>query len=247
MSDNKAIKKTIEDKETYDFGDFKKILEILTGENGCPWDKVQTHETLRQYLIEECYEVLDAINKKDNENLKEELGDVLLQVVFHSVIAEKDGEFSLSGVIDGVAKKMIYRHPHIFSDAAAESPEEVLDNWEELKKKEKGYKTRTETLKNIPKSLPALTRAQKVLKKAETNDRLSSLPQILNELKDIFDNINTDSLSDNEYCECIIGDILIKTVKISNFLKINSEFALTNAVEKFINKFEHIDGDTLQK
>ncbi len=240
-------KQTIKDKETYDFDDFKKIMEILIGENGCPWDKVQTHETLRQYLIEECYEVLDAIDKKDAENLKEELGDVLLQVVFHSVLAEKDDEFTLSGVIDGVAKKMIYRHPHIFSDTSAENPEDVLDNWEELKKKEKGYKTQTETLKSIPKTLPALTRAQKVLKKADVNDDSSSLPKILNELKDIFDNINTDSLEDNKYYECIIGDILIKTVKISNFLKINSEFALTNAVEKFINKFEHIDGDTLQK
>lgn len=247
MSEKETIRETMKNKETYDFDDFKKIMEILTGENGCPWDKIQTHETLKQYLIEECYEVLEAINKKDAENLQEELGDVLLQIVFHSVLAEKDGKFSLSGVIDSVAKKMIYRHPHIFSDTSAESSDDVLNNWEELKKKEKGYKTQTETLKSIPKSLPALIRAQKVLKKAEVDNNDSSLSQILNELKDIFDNINTNSLVDNEYSQCIIGDILIKTVKISNFLKINSEFALTNAIEKFINKFEHIDGDTLQK
>ena len=105
MSEKETIRETIKNKETYDFDDFKKIMEILTGENGCPWDKIQTHETLKQYLIEECYEVLEAINKKDAENLQEELGDVLLQIVFHSVLAEKDGKFSLSGVIDSVAKK----------------------------------------------------------------------------------------------------------------------------------------------
>ncbi len=108
MSEKETIRETMKNKETYDFDDFKKIMEILTGENGCPWDKIQTHETLKQYLIEECYEVLEAINKKDAENLQEELGDVLLQIVFHSVLAEKDGKFSLSGVIDSVAKKMIY-------------------------------------------------------------------------------------------------------------------------------------------
>ncbi len=245
MRKSEPIKNIIENKETYSFEDFKKIMEILTGENGCPWDKIQTHETLKQYLIEECYEVIEAIDKKDDKNFCEELGDVLLQVVFHSIIAEGEKRFSLSDVIDGVSKKMIYRHPHIFSDTSAETPEKVLQNWEELKRKEKGYKTPSETLKSIPKNLPALMRAEKVLKKAETSENDLSLTEILDELKSVLNNIDTMSIDDNKYCECIIGEILIKTVKISNFLKINSEFALTNAVEKFINKFEYIDGDTL--
>jgi len=245
MSKTEQRKNKTEEKQNYNFDDFKKIMETLTGENGCPWDKTQTHETLKQYLIEECYEVLEAINEKDVENLREELGDVLLQVVFHSVLAEKSNEFSLSEVIDGISKKMIYRHPHVFSDVSAENAREVLLNWEELKKKEKGYKTPADPLKSVPKSLPALMRAQKVLKKAKTGETESSFIKTLNELKNTLNDINTDSLRNNEHCECIIGEILIKTVKISNFLKINSEFALTNAVEKFINMFEYNNGNAL--
>lgn len=234
---NTNIQNQIEKKENYSFEDLIKIISILTGENGCPWDKIQTHETLKRYLIEECYEVLDAIDKKDCKNLCEELGDVLLQVVLHSAIAKKQSEFNISDVIDGISKKMIYRHPHIFSDASAKTAEDVLMTWEDLKKKEKGYKDKTDSLKSIPKNLPALMRAEKVLKKSDdknytTKKSLDELNNLINKLNEI----DTKSLYDDDDISCIIGDILFNTVNISKKFKINPEFALTNSTETFINK-----------
>ena len=143
-----------------------QTVSVLMGENGCPWDRVQTHESLKPCMLEECYEVLDAIDKKDDTALCEELGDVLLQVVFHSLIAQKEGRFTLDDVADGVDKKMIYRHPHIFSDENAEVTA-PFEKWEEIKKREKGYRTKTETVRSVAKTLPALVRAQKVIKKSK--------------------------------------------------------------------------------
>jgi len=232
----------MEKKEKYNFYDFKKIMETLTGENGCPWDKIQTHETLKRYLIEECYEVIDAIEKDDKTNLCEELGDVLLQVFFHSVIAEKNTEFSLDDVVNGICEKMIFRHPHIFSNAQAETSDDVLLNWEEIKKKEKGYKNITDVLKSIPKTFPSLMRAEKVLKKASNNnfEQLSFEHTIL-KIKNTLKSFNSNNSYDNSTNEAVIGELLLLIVNISIFLKINPEFALTNATEKFINRFENIE------
>lgn len=229
----------MEKKEKYNFDDFKEIMNTLISEDGCPWDKIQTHETLKRYLIEESYEVLEAIENKDKENLCEELGDVLLQVVFHSVLAEKEKEFTLDDVINGVSKKMIFRHPHIFSNANAETAEDVLLSWEELKKKEKGYEKQSEVLKSVPKHFPALMRADKVLKKAsDSNNEKSSLKEAVESLKQLVNTIDTESIDKNNTNDELIGEILLKTSNISKFLKINSEFALTKSIEKFINNFE---------
>lgn len=241
MSDilNEEVRK-IKTKDKYGFDDFKKIMEILISDNGCPWDKIQTHETLKPYLIEECYEVIDAVNKKNSESLCEELGDVLLQVMFHSIIGEKNGEFSLDDVIDGVSKKMIYRHPNIFSDTKAQTAEDVVTNWEKLKQKEKGYKNPTEALKSIPDCLPALIRAQKVIKKASDSMKDdSSVGKAIEKLKDAVNRITVENIQKPDNKDELIGEILLIAVNISEILKINSEFALTNAVEKFINKFEY--------
>ena len=127
------------DKKQYPFSDFVNIMERLTAPDGCPWDRVQTHESLKRYMIEECYEAVDAINNKDSGNLCEELGDVMLQVVFHSIIAKNEGRFDINDVISGISDKMINRHRHIFGDVTANTPEEVLKSWEEIKKEEKGY------------------------------------------------------------------------------------------------------------
>ncbi len=229
-------------KEKYSFSDFKDIMETLTDENGCPWDKIQTHETLKRYLIEECYEVIDAIEKNDKTNLREELGDVLLQVFFHSVIAEKNGEFSLNDVVNGICEKMISRHPHIFSDAQAETSDDVLLNWEEIKKKEKGYRTKTDALKSVPKTFPSLMRAEKVLKKAsDSNPNQLAFENTVLKIKNILNSFSSDNLCDYNTNYSIIGELLLLTVNISVFLKINPEFALTNATEKFINRFENIE------
>ncbi len=235
---NENNKNNFEKKDKYSFDDFIKIMKTLISEDGCPWDKVQTHETLKRYLIEESYEVIDAINNNDKENLCEELGDVLLQVVFHSILAEKDSEFSLNDVIDGVAKKMIYRHPHIFSDVSAETADDVLANWEELKKKEKGYKSKSDVLKSVPKSLPSLMRAEKVIKKADDSiSEKDKLTETINELKNFVSSLDTNNLINSDDKEKTIGDLLFLATKISTGLKINTEFALTNSTETFINKF----------
>lgn len=233
-------------KDFYNFTDLAEIIQTLLGENGCPWDKEQTHESLEKYLIEECYEVIDAINKKDFDNMCEELGDVLLQVMLHSAIAEKSKKFTISDVIDGISKKMITRHPHVFADIQAETSDKVLANWEEIKKEEKGYKTQTEVLESVPKSLPALIRAEKVQKKAaavgfEFKCFEDALQKVYEETEELIQEKNGSyDRKMEEY-----GDLLFSVVNISRFFKLNPEFALTNSIEKFINRFEYIERATL--
>ena len=146
--------------------DLVRIIRILRGENGCPWDRVQTHASIRMDMLEEAYEAADAIDKKDMKNLCEELGDMLMQVVFHAEIETEQGGFTMGDVIQGICEKMIYRHPHVFGSGKADTAEEVLINWEELKKKEKRQETQTEVMQSVPEALPALIRARKVQKKA---------------------------------------------------------------------------------
>jgi len=235
-------------KERYDFNDLKKIVTILTGENGCPWDRVQTHESLKVHLIEECYEVIDAINNKDDSNLCEELGDILFHVVFHCVIAEKEDSFTLDDVIDSISKKMINRHKHIFSNGIVNKCCDTEKNWDEIKKTEKGYKSQTEALKSVSKTLPALIRTEKVQKKASNlgfdlenlDNAMQSLYSEIHELEEVMH--KTD---DEKYEE--FGDILFACVNLSRFLKINPEFSLTNSLEKFINRFEHIENTLISK
>ena len=151
-------------KRTLD--DLVEIMAKLRGNPGCPWDKSQTHETLKPFIIEEAYEVVDAISRKNREDLIEELGDLLLQIVFHSRIGEERGEFDIGDVIEGICEKMIRRHPHIFGDVAVEGTDEVLKNWEEIKREEKDMKSEAESMMNLPKALPALMKAFKVQEKA---------------------------------------------------------------------------------
>lgn len=231
-------------KDKFTFEDFRQIMERLIAPDGCPWDKVQTHESLKRYMIEECYEAVEAINNKDSENLCEELGDVLLQVVFHSLLGEREGEFTLEDVIDGVSKKMINRHRHIFGDTVADTPEQVLKSWEEIKKEEKGYKSKTEQLRSVPSAFPALLRADKVCGKVEKltgeelfkGDLYAELKKELEALKDIEKDENQVKLDK-------IGKILLIITNISRKNEINPEFALTNALETYINKFENIESN----
>ena len=151
-------------KEKYSVSDLISIMALLRGEGGCPWDREQDHLTIRKNLIEEAYEVVEAIDAGDPEMLCEELGDLLLQVVFHSRISEEEGDFSIEEVADGICRKLIHRHPHIFSDVVVKDSGEVLENWDAIKKQEKGQKTASDTLHSVPKVLPALMRSQKVQK-----------------------------------------------------------------------------------
>ncbi|NCC16807.1 MAG: nucleoside triphosphate pyrophosphohydrolase [Clostridia bacterium] len=226
--------------------DLMGIIKRLRGEGGCPWDRVQTHESLREAMLEEAYEAVDAIEQRDMENLKEELGDVLLQVVFHAALAEEAGKFSMEDVIEGICNKMVYRHPHVFSDTKADTAEEVLINWEQLKKQEKQITTQSEAMKQIPMALPALTRARKVQKKAasvgfdfyETSGAMAKVKEEVEELQEAIEQgLGTE---EEEY-----GDILFAMVNISRFLKINPEFALTKATKKFINRFEYVENSAI--
>lgn len=154
-------------KEKYNIDDLLKIMTILRAPGGCPWDMEQTHETLKKDFIEETYEVIEAINKSSVDGLCEELGDVLLQVVFHSELEKEKGNFSFDDVCDGICKKMIVRHPHVFGDVKVESSDDVLKNWDEIKMKTKHQKTATESVESIPYEFPGLMYAQKVGKKAK--------------------------------------------------------------------------------
>ena len=229
-------------KEKYTFDDFTAIISALLGENGCPWDRAQTHDSVMECLIEECYEVIDAVKDKNDEAFCEELGDVLLQVVFNAEIAKKRNSFAIDGVIDGIAKKMISRHPHVFGTAEAENKEQVLDIWEENKRKEKGYHSVKESMESVPKTFPALMRAQKVLKKAakatdQNKDISDFIDDALIELLELKISLKTEN--------CVpldkYGELLLTIADISRILKINPELALTNAIETYINKFEHFD------
>lgn len=228
-------------QRTYTFEEFMEIIRKLRSKDGCPWDREQTHESLKQCLIEECYEVIEAINNNDYENLCEELGDILLQVAMHSVIAEEEGKFTIDRVISEESSKMIRRHPHVFGDAKAETSDEVLKNWENIKDKEKKDVNLKEDLLSIPKALPANIRAQKVLKKAaKYGINLGSDKELIDDIKNGLDNLR-DALDMGEKSR--ISDeysfLLFNMIKLSLVLQINAENSLTNATNKFINR--HID------
>ena len=149
-------------KESYGLNDLKKIVSILRAPGGCPWDAEQTHESLCRGTLEECYEVIEAIHEENPDHLKEDLGDLLLQVVFHADIEQEAGRFDLDDVADGISKKLIFRHPHVFGDVSVADSAEVLVNWDALKRQEKAQETYTDTLTSVARSLPALWRAEKV-------------------------------------------------------------------------------------
>ena len=153
-------------KDFYSYEDFLEIMRLLRAPGGCPWDREQTHSSIRRNFLEETYEVLDAIDHDDASGMCEELGDVLMQVAFHAQIEAERGNFTMDDVVDGVTKKLVYRHPHVFGSASAETAEEVLSNWDALKRAEKGIESDTDALRAVARTLPALWRAEKVLKKA---------------------------------------------------------------------------------
>ena len=231
-------------KNKKDFNDLLEVIEILRSEDGCPWDREQTHKSLEKALIEESYEVIDAIDQEDDNSLIEELGDVLLQVVFHASIGKEDGYFDISDVIEGICNKMISRHPHVFKDSSElNSSEEVLVKWDELKKKEKGYSSLTEEMRGITKGLPALLRAHKVQEKAKKvgfdfDDVSFAINKVKEELKEVIDVYNIENM---EKIKEEIGDLLFSCVNVARFLKVDEEIALNYTIDKFIKRFEYIE------
>lgn len=228
-------------KERYQFEDLLKIMEILRSENGCMWDRAQDHHSIRRNFIEETYEVCEAIDNEDVDLLREELGDVLLQVVFHTRIEEEKGTFNINDVADGICKKLIYRHPHIFGSVDVASTEEILNNWDALKKVEKGQKSTTDTLNSVARSLPALIRAEKVQHKAakvgfDWDDIRGALDKVQEELDEVKRAVNGDGDLPEE-----IGDLLFAAVNVARFADTDPEGALNATTEKFIRRFSYVE------
>ena len=227
-----------ESKPAYNCQDLIEIVRILRHPGGCPWDQEQTHRSIRRNFLEEAYEVAEAIDEGDPEHLKEELGDVLLQVLFHTSIEEDAGRFNLDGVADGVCKKLVYRHPHVFGDVTVNSTGEILSNWEELKKKEKHQKTQADAVDAVARTLPALWRAEKIKKKAakagfdwqDVSGALDKLSEELDELKAAALNGSGDPAEE-------LGDLLLAAVSVARFLEADPEDALHGACDKFSARF----------
>lgn len=230
-------------KDRYTFDDLVQIVKILRAPGGCPWDREQNHHTIRRDFIEETYEVIEAIDTEDTQLLKEELGDVLLQVVFHADIEDDNGTFNINDVADDICKKMIIRHPHVFADVTAENTQQVLTNWDKIKMKTKSQKSQSEVLGSISKALPSLMRSQKIQQKAakvgfdwdNVDGTLEKLDEEVEELKQAI------SAGDSANIEEELGDVLFSVVNVSRFVKTDSEKALYNACEKFISRFSKVE------
>ncbi len=224
-----------------------EIIRVLRVE--CPWDRVQTHESLRQGMLEEAYEVVEAINNKDAENLREELGDVLLQIVFHASLAEEAQNFDLKDVINEECEKMIRRHPHVFlqetRNNSAKSIDKVLEKWENIKVKEKQEESYTSRLERVPKALPALTRAYKVQKKAadagfDWDDVSEAFLKVDEERAELMQQYE-EAPQLQQRLEEELGDLLFSCVNVARFLGVDPESALTYTVNKFVRRFSYIE------
>ena len=230
-----------ERKEKYNFNDLLRIMEILRAPDGCMWDREQDHQSIRRNFIEETYEVCEAIDEQDTEHLKEELGDVLLQVVFHAQMEKEKGVFDIGDVADGICKKLIYRHPHIFGSVEVGSSEEILRNWDELKRREKHQKTETSALEGVAKSLPGLIRAEKLQKKAakvgfDWENAQGALGKVEEELDEVKRAMSGDGDREEE-----IGDLLFAAVNVARHLKVDPERAIEKTCNKFIRRFADME------
>lgn len=233
----------IRQKKYYNVNNLVEIMEILRSKEGCPWDIKQTHDSLKPYLIEESYEVLDAIDKKDDLLLAEELGDLLLQVIFHSQIAKERNAFSIEEVIQGICEKLLYRHPHVFKGVKAETSDEAVSTWEQQKRQEKHIKSIADSMEMIPKELPALLKAEKVQKKAaDVGFDWDKLEDVVNKVKEeLQEALEAYATKDTAHIREEAGDLLFAVVNLTRFFKANPEDALNATCNKFINRFQYIE------
>ncbi len=230
-------------KKSYTINDLISIMKILRSENGCPWDKEQDHHSIRKNFLEETYEVLEAIDNDDPVLLREELGDVLLQVVFHSQMEAEKDVFDFDDVADELCKKLIIRHPHVFGDLNVDNSSEVLKNWDKIKKETKNQGTYTETLENVPNILPALMRSYKIGQRAkragmdfqDADEALKCMEGEISELKLSIKNGKSEEISDE------LGDVLFSVVNVARKLEIDPEECLSQACEKFIRRFAKVE------
>lgn len=234
-------------KSRYDWEDLVEIIRILRAPGGCPWDGEQTHLSIRRCFLEETYEVLDALDRDDPRDMCEELGDVLMQVVFHAQIEREQGRFDVNDVIDGVAQKMVFRHPHVFANTKADTSDEVLVNWEILKRQEKGQKSTADAIESVPHTLPSLWRAEKLQSKTakvgftytETVDALKKLEEEVRELREALESGRSADAPHGVKEE--VGDVLFMACNVARMEGVEAEEALHCACDKFNSRFRAVE------
>ena len=230
-------------KSRYDASDLVELMRVLRGPEGCPWDREQTHKSIRRNLLEEAYEAASAIDEENSQELLEELGDILLQVIFHADIAKDNGRFNLDDVIDATCKKLLRRHPHVFGNINVSSGQESLDVWEDIKRSEKRHETVAEAMDSVARALPALWRAEKIQKKAgkvgfDWPDYTGALSALHSELSEMESAIET---GDNETIYEELGDLLFSVVNTARFFNIDPEDALNTSCDKFTSRFKCLE------
>lgn len=236
-------------KEFYNITDLLAIVKILRGDNGCAWDKEQDHHSIRMDVLEEAYEVMEAIDAENADLLREELGDLLLQVVFHAELETEKNSFDFDGVCDGICKKLIYRHPHVFGNIHVENSDEVLKNWDSLKSKSKGEETAAQRLESVPKLLPSLMRGQKVCKRA-SNAGLNcvSKADAIENIKGAVSQLEKAAASSkDDDTEEKLGNLLFACCNLASLLKKDGEKALTMAINQFIMQFRDMEDTALSR
>lgn len=226
-------------KERFGFSELESIVEMLRCPYGCPWDREQTHRSVRNDLIEEAYELVEGIDKGDVDLMREESGDVILQSVFHSVIAKYDDEYCIDDVLDELCRKLIVRHPHVFSSVEAKTTDRVLENWDRIKSDSKGRLTVADKMESVPKVFPALMRANKVGKKSsklkfDYKDKYHAAKKVSEELEEVINATETEAHEE-------IGDLLFSVVCLSRMLGVDPEKALSDATDKFIERFRTME------
>ena len=233
----------VDSENTLSYGvyDLKNIIGLLRGPDGCPWDREQSHESVRRNLLEEAYEAAEAIDLSDTELLREELGDVLMQVVFHADMEERAGNFDLDGVADAACKKLIRRHPHVFGDRSVKDSSEVLSNWENIKSDERSHGSASEEMRSVARSLPAIWRAEKIQKKAAKSgfdwpDYTGALEALRGELSELGCAIAGEGNVAEE-----LGDLVFSAVNLARFFGVDLEEALGRTCDKFISRFEKVE------
>ena len=236
-----------EKKSSYGVEDLREIVRILRAPGGCPWDREQDHHSIRRNLLEEAYEAAEAIDEGNPEHLQEELGDVLLQVVFHARMEEEQGGFDLDDVADGICKKLIYRHPHVFGDVQADTSQQVLANWDVLKRREKGQRSTADAVEAVPHTLPALWRAEKIQSKTakagfDWTSSLQALDKLEEEVRELRAALEAGQAADAPHgIREELGDTLFMAAKIAQMSGVDPEDALHRACDKFDRRFRAVE------
>jgi len=231
------------------FAELVKIMERLRSQDGCPWDREQTHDSLKPFLIEEAYEVLEAMDSHDTEKFKEEMGDLLFQIIFHTQISAERGEFNIEQLLEKITEKMVGRHPHVFSGVEVANAQEVLFNWEEIKRREKEGKREGSALDGIPRDLPALLRAHRLQDRAsrlgfDWPDMEGAYAKVEEEVAELRSALEE---GDRGCMEEELGDLFFSLVNVARFIEVNPEEALRKTIGRFIQRFRHIEEGLKQR